>query len=314
MARPAELQALNHAFTGLGIDEKLFVSTLGKWNPEHRRSFRKSNPHLFVDGHYFERWDDHRVKLLKHEFMRFKNAVVLWAMHPWERDARLIKEALVKDPEPHLVIVEVACTRSSEQLLGARRAYHSLYEHSIEEEVAIHIRGPKRKLLVALVSAYRFEGPNVKEDIARAEAKILANTIKHGDKKNPVEDDEVIRILSTRSKAHLRALYKHYKEVSGTNIVEDLAGFDPILKQTVECLCTPYAYFSKIVNEAMKPGADVNIKKGLTRVIISRGDEDVKEIKDEYNKLYGVPLSKKIEETANGSYKDLLLSLISREN
>jgi len=76
------------------------------------------------------------------------------------------------------------------------------------------------QLLVALVSAYRYEGPKVKEDAAKSEAKILANAIKNGNKKNPIEDEEVIRILSTRSKAHLKVVCKHYKEVSGNNIHE----------------------------------------------------------------------------------------------
>ncbi|KAJ8748716.1 hypothetical protein K2173_011265 [Erythroxylum novogranatense] len=58
--------------TGLGVDEKSSVSIMEKWHPVQRRSFRKSSPQLFIDEHHFERWDDQRVKLLKHEFLRFK--------------------------------------------------------------------------------------------------------------------------------------------------------------------------------------------------------------------------------------------------
>ncbi|KAJ6392870.1 hypothetical protein OIU77_022367 [Salix suchowensis] len=182
----ADLEALAKAFTGLGIDEKSLIENLGKSHPEHRALFRKRTPHFFIeDERSFERWNDHCVRLLKHEFVRFKNALVLWAMHPWERDARLVKEALKKGPQSYGVIVEIACTRSSEELLGARKAYHSLFDQSIEEDVATHIHGSERKLLVALVSAYRYEGPKVKEDAAKSEAKILANAIKNGLKKNP---------------------------------------------------------------------------------------------------------------------------------
>lgn len=67
-------------------------------------------------------------------------------MHPWERDARLVKEALKKGPQSYGVIVEIACTRSSEELLGARKAYHSLFDQSIEEDVATHIHGSERKV------------------------------------------------------------------------------------------------------------------------------------------------------------------------
>lgn len=66
------------------------------------------------------------------------------------------------------------------------------------------------------------------------------------------------------------------------------------------------------MNTALKRGVDKNTKKALTRVIVTRADTDMKEIKEEYNKLYGVSLSKKIEDTANGNYKDFLLTLIAR--
>ncbi|KAK7317339.1 hypothetical protein RJT34_01476 [Clitoria ternatea] len=312
MAFNQELEALTHAFSGHGVDEKSMVTLLGKWDPLERESLRKKTPHMFTEDHerHFQKWDDHYVRLLKHEFVRFKNAVVLWTMHPWERDARFVKEALKKGPNAYGVLIEIACTRSSEELLGARKAYHSLFDHSIEEDVASHIHGTERKLLVALVSAYRYEGSKVKDDTAKSEAKTLSNAIKNAHKKPIIEDDEVIRILATRSKTHLQAIYKHYKEISGKHLDEDLD--DLRLKETVQCLCTPQIYFSKVLNGALRIDVDKNIKKAVTRVIVTRADIDMKEIKVEYHNLYGVSLSQKIEEVAKGNYKDLLLTLIAR--
>lgn len=60
-------------FSGHGVDERTLIAVLGKSHPEKRKSFRKANPHFFKeDERSFERWDDHRIKLLKQEFMRFK--------------------------------------------------------------------------------------------------------------------------------------------------------------------------------------------------------------------------------------------------
>ncbi|XP_015876062.3 annexin D4 [Ziziphus jujuba] len=312
MALSHDLGTLTKAFSGLGVDEKSLISILGKWHPEQTKSFRKGSSDFFVeDERLFERWDDHRLKLLKHEFLRFKNAVVLWTMHPWERDARSIKEALKKGPQSYGIIVEVACSRSSEELLGARRAYHSLFDHSIEEDVAHHIHGTERKLLVALVSAYRYEGQKVKDDTAKSEAKTLANAFKNADNKNPIEDDEVVRILSTRSKPHLQEVYKYYKKLYNNNIDEDLDG-DLRLKETVQCLCAPHKYFSKVLEAAMRNDADKSTSKGLTRVVVTRADTDMKLIKEEFHSEYGVSLSKKIEDSAYGNYKDFLLTLIAR--
>lgn len=78
--------------------------------------------------------------------------MVLSLLHPWERDARLIEKAMKKGPRHYSVIVEIACTRSSNELLGARKAYHSLFDHSIEEDLASHIKGSERKVSIPKIS------------------------------------------------------------------------------------------------------------------------------------------------------------------
>ena len=92
--------------------------------------------------HGWQEWVKKNNFVLGHK----QNAIVLWAMHPWERDARLAKEALKKGPQAYDVLVEIACTRSSEDLLGARRAYHSFFDHSMEEDAASHIQEIERKV------------------------------------------------------------------------------------------------------------------------------------------------------------------------
>ena len=82
-----------------------------------------------------------------------QDAIVLCAMHPWERDSRLLKEALYKGPQ-YNVLVEIACTRSSDDLLGARKAYHSLFNHSVEEDVAFHLHTPHKKVVIAVLLFY----------------------------------------------------------------------------------------------------------------------------------------------------------------
>lgn len=76
------------------------------------------------------------------------------------------------------------------------------------------------QLLVALVSSFRYEGPVVNAEIAKSEAKTLGKAIKEADGKKLLENEDVIRILSTRSKLQLIATFSHYKEIHGKNIDE----------------------------------------------------------------------------------------------
>ncbi|GFY92300.1 hypothetical protein Acr_08g0006960 [Actinidia rufa] len=162
----------------------------------------------------------------------------------------------------------------------------------------------------ALVSSYRYEGPKFREDIAKSEAKTLFDAVKNAAKKNPIED-EVVRILSTRSKLHLKSVFKHYKDISGKHMEEEVEAY-PSLKHTVECLSTPHTYFIKVLEEAINPNANEKVKEGLTRVIVTRADADMKAIKEEYHKKNGAALIDKIEHMANGNFKNFLLTLLAR--
>ncbi|KAF3657645.1 putative annexin D3-like [Capsicum annuum] len=314
MSEANEFAAVTKAFSGLGVDENLFISSVARWNRYQRESYRVSNSAFFKeDERQFQRWDDHHILQLRQEFLRLKDAVVLYTMHPWERDARLFKEALLLKIPQHDVLIETACTRSSGDLLGARKAYHSLFEHSIEEDIAHHIKGQERKLLVALVSSYRYEGPKVNADLAKSEAKVFVNAIRDK-KKSLIEDEDIVRILSIRSKLHLKAIYSHYKEITGNFLDEDLND-DLILKQVVQCLCVPQAYFSKILISSLRLDVEESAKDSVTRVIVTRADEDdMKLIKQEFQSKYGNTLAAKIQEVANGSYRDFLLTIIAKSD
>lgn len=142
------------------MDETALVSALGRWRkqPEKRSQFRRSFPGFFTasgsGGGGIERCEDEYVRHLKTEFSRFKNAMVLWAMHPWERDARWAHHVLHK-AHPAAIVVEVACTRSAADLLGARRAYQALYHRSLEEDVAYRVKDAYANVRTPLSTSLR---------------------------------------------------------------------------------------------------------------------------------------------------------------
>ncbi|VVB02641.1 unnamed protein product [Arabis nemorensis] len=314
MALPIDFEGLSEAIAGMGVDEQALISTLGKSQKEHRKLFRKASKSFFVEDEEraFEKCHDNFLKHLKLEFARFNTAVVMWAMHPWERDARLVKKALKKGDESYNLIVEVSCTRSSEDLLGARKAYHSLFDQSMEEDIASHVHGPHRKLLVGLVSAYRYEGTKVKEDSAKSEAKILADVVASSGEE-VVEKDEVVRILSTRSKLHLQHVYKHFNQIKGSDLLEGVSQ-SSLLNEALLCLLRPSVYFSKILDASLSENADKATKKWLTRVLVTRADhsDEMKGIAEVFHQLYGQTLAQRIQEKIKGNYRDFLLTLLSK--
>ncbi|RHN65811.1 putative annexin [Medicago truncatula] len=64
-----------------------------------------------------------------------------------------------------------------------------------------------RQLLVGLVSSFRYGGSEVNASLAQCEADMLHEAIKHKNHNH----EEVIRILTTRSKTQLVATFNCYR-------------------------------------------------------------------------------------------------------
>ena len=73
---------------------------------------------------------------------------------------------------------------------------------------------------MGLVSAYRYEGARVSEDLATEEAKALAAAVRAAPAAKLVQNEQVVRVLATRSKPQLRATFRVYMELHGKPLEE----------------------------------------------------------------------------------------------
>lgn len=78
------------------------------------------------------------------------------------------------------------------------------------------------QLLLGLVSAYRYEGARVNEDLATEEAKALAAAVRAAPAAATklVQNEQVVRVLVTRSKPQLGATFRVYMELHGKPLEE----------------------------------------------------------------------------------------------
>ncbi|KAL9386360.1 hypothetical protein Peur_019484 [Populus x canadensis] len=298
-----DAQALQKACQGWGTNEKAIISILGHRNAAQRKQIRLAYSELFQED---------LVKRLESELNGdFEKAVYRWVLDPEDRDAVLANVAIRKSGDYH-VIVEIACVLSSEELLAVRRAYHSRYKHSLEEDLAAHTTGDIRKLLVGLVTAFRYEGDEINTRLTNSEADILHDAIKE----KAFNHEDVIRILTTRSKAQLMATFNRYRDDHGSSITKDLLDepadeFKTVLRTAIRCLNDHRKYYEKILRNAIKKvGTD---EDALTRVIVTRAEKDLNDIKEIYYKRNSVPLDQAVAKDTSGDYKAFLLALLGKE-
>ncbi|XP_058185118.1 annexin Gh1-like [Rhododendron vialii] len=303
---PAEdCELLRKAFAGWGTNEDLIIQILAHRNSAQRKLIRQTYADLFKE--------DILKELDKELSNDFERVVLLWTMDPAERDAFLANEAAKRLSASNWVLMEIACTRSSHDLFMARQAYHARYKRSVEEDVSYHTTGDFRKLLVPLLSSFRYEGEEVNMTVAKSEAKILHEKILE----KAYNHEELIRILTTRSKAQLNATLNYYNNEFGNAINKDLKA-DPkdeyltLLRATVKCLTCPEKYYEKVLRSTInKLGTD---EWALTRVVATRAEVDMQRIKEEFHRRNSVPLDIAISGDTSGDYKKMLLALIGHGN
>ncbi|KAL0721985.1 hypothetical protein Bca4012_036584 [Brassica carinata] len=185
--------------------------------------------------------------------------------------------------------------RSAVELFKVKQAYRARYKKSLEEDVAQRISGDLRKLLLSLVSTFRYERDDVDTTLATSDATLFHEKVSE----KAFNDDEFIRILTTRSKAQLGATLNHYKRVHKIHQQDD--EYMKLLRAASTCLTHPEKHFEKVLRLAI-----TNRQWGLTRVVTTRTEVDMELIKEEYQRR----LYRSVAKATSGDYKDMLVALI----
>ena len=301
-----DAEAIKAAFRGWGTDEKAIVAVLGYRNAGQRRQIRIAYEQLF---------EEDLVKRFESELSgHLERAVYRWILDPEDRDAVLAHVALRKPNEDFAVLVEFSCIYSPEEFLAVRRAYQHRYKRSLEEDVAANTHDEFRKLLVGLVSAYRYNGGEIDARLAKSEAEILERAVKD----KAFNHEDVIRILTTRSKAQLIATFNHYKDANGISIFKQLGQdrdaneFTEALKTVIRCINDPVKYYEKVVRNAIKKVGKSD-EDALTRVVVTRAEKDLRQIKEAYHKRNSVTLDDAVSKETSGDYKHFILALLGNK-
>ncbi|KAL5553369.1 hypothetical protein UlMin_040770 [Ulmus minor] len=269
-----DAERLKQAFDRLGTYEKAIIWILGHRNASQRRKIRDTYKQL-----YNESLVDHLYSELSGDF----------------RDALKLNKKGVQ----HLkVIVEIACMTSPHHLMAVRQAYCSLFACSFEEDIASTIPQPLGKLLVGLVSSYRYDKEVVDKVLAESEASQLHEAFKT----KQLDHDHV-----------LRETFGSYKLKYGNHINQDIKSsgngdLGSLLQLVIRCLESPEAHFAEVVRESIVGlGTD---EESLTRVIVSQAEIDLMIVIYQYQLLYKSSLDDAVIDDTSGDYKDFMMTLL----
>ncbi|XP_071828836.1 annexin-B12-like isoform X3 [Apostichopus japonicus] len=298
-----EAEILRKAMKGIGTDEKAIISVMTSCSCAQRQQF-------MVD--YKTMYGKDLISNLKGELKgKLEDVVLALMMDTAQFDAHQLRKAMKGLGTDESVLIEVLCTRTNSEIVAIKAAYKKAFQRDLEKDVVSETSGHFRRLLVSMVQAARDETTNVDMNKAKADAKALYDA---GEKKLGTDESTFNAILASRNYAQLRATFEEYSKIGKYSIEQSIkremsGDLEKGMLTIVECVRNAGKYFASKLYKSMKGlGTDDDT---LVRVIVSRCEIDMVEIKQEFKTQYNQTLEKFIEGDCSGDYKKIMLALVT---
>ncbi|OQV15128.1 putative Annexin B10 [Hypsibius exemplaris] len=250
--------------------------------------------------------------------LHMENVITALFLLPDVYDAVALHEALEGELADEATLVEIVCTRSNAELLALRDAYTTLYQRDLVSDFHCKSDGDFRRLLMSIILGIRDEDPDETidpiqlRDQARMEAQLLFEPI--SEKLSAVQfSSTFVLMFSNPSHLQLRYTFREFEKIVKMETEKVISRFVtsnvayPLLA-LVRIAKNKNAYFADLLFQALQNSA-VDEKR-LIRLIVSRSEKDLGNIKTEFQNAYRISMDTAISGDNSYSYRSVLSALI----
>ncbi|XP_025209464.1 annexin A4 isoform X2 [Theropithecus gelada] len=206
-------------------------------------------------------------------------------------------------------LIEILASRTPEEIRRISQTYQQQYGRSLEDDIRSDTSFMFQRVLVSLSAGGRDEGNYLDDALVRQDAQDLYEA---GEKKWGTDEVKFLTVLCSRNRNHLLHVFDEYKRISQKDIEQSIksetsGSFEDALLAIVKCMRNKSAYFAEKLYKSMKGlGTDDNT---LIRVMVSRAEIDMLDIRAHFKRLYGKSLYSFIKGDTSGDYRKVLLVL-----
>lgn len=295
-------QALRAAMKGFGTDEQAIIDIL---------TARCNNQRQQISKYFLEEYGRDLIDDLKSELGgKFEDTIIALMAPPDEFLCKQLNKAMSGIGTNEGTLVEILCTKSNEEVKKLVTAYEDMYDRPLAEHMCSETSGHFRRLLTLIVTGVRDPANTVDPDLAKEQAEKLYAA---GEAKLGTDEEVFNRIMAHGSFAQLRLVFEEYKALSGMTIEQaikhEMSGeLCEAMMAIVECVQSPPGFFARRLFKAMDGmGTDDTT---LIRIIVSRSEIDLGNVKREFERLYDRTLLSAVKSETSGDYKRALCALI----
>ncbi|XP_074866268.1 annexin A6 isoform X1 [Carettochelys insculpta] len=301
-----DAKVLRKAMKGLGTDEGAIIDVVTqRSNAQRQLILRTYKSHFGRD----------LMADLKSELSGSLAKLILGLMMtPAEYDAKQLKKAMEGAGTDESILIEILTTRNNREIQAINEAYRAAYHKSLEDALSSDTSGHFKRILVSLALGNRDEGA---EDLSQAheDAKVVAESLKLSDVSSGDStslETHFLSILCTRSYPHLRRVFQEFIKMTNHDVAHTIrkhmsGDVRDAFVAIVRSVKDKPAFFADKLYDSMKGlGTD---ERTLTRIMISRSETDLLNIRRVFKEMHEKSLHHMIEKDTSGDYCKALLAV-----
>lgn len=297
----SDVAALHKAIMVKGVDEATIIDILTKRNNAQRQQIKAA---------YLQEKGKPLDEILRKALTGHLEEVALALLKtPAQFDADELRAAMKGLGTDEDTLNEILASRTNREIREINRVYREELKRDLAKDITSDTSGDYQKALLSLIKGDRSEDFSLSEDLADSDARALYEA---GERRKGTDVNVFNTILTTRSYSHLRRVFQKYAKYSkhDMNKVLDLemkGDIEKCFTTIVKCATNKPMFFAEKLHQAMK-GAGTR-HKTLIRIMVSRSEVDMNDIKACYQKLYGISLCQAILDETKGDYEKILVAL-----
>jgi len=229
--------------------------------------------------------------------------------NPIEYDCQCLRTAIKGISSDLETITEIITTRPSFMIKQIIQKYPELFKgKELMKDIDSCSSGIIKKILSGLLENNRRENntPNLEECQEKAE-KLKHEGVKRWESNNSF----FIKIFTTNSPMEITYISRLYHKMMGFTILQGInnefgGDVKKFLTTFIYALISPSEYFASKLNKAII-GKNEKI---ITRILVTRNEIDIEQIKKYYYQLYGKELINDLKNNFTGDYYKLISKLV----
>ena len=301
MSLEKDAEDLRDAMKGLGTNEDKIIKIVANRTQKQRLEIQKI---------YKEKFNRDLIKDLKDELRgKLEDAIVNLFKDPIEYDCEQLKKSMKGAGTDEDSLIEILCSRPKPILEKIKEVYKTHIKSDLIANIKSDIKGELQTLLLGIVDGNRSDNMYPNPEVMKTKAKELYDA---GEAKKGTDNEVFYKILTQLSAWEIIAVNKEYINLTGHDLIEGVdkefkGNIKKSLKTIIYSIINPSEYFATRVKDAIKGfGSNDNL---LMRILISRDEIDMPQIKSAYQKLYGKDMVKDIISDISGDYQKLMVEL-----